>query len=160
MKISKEGRKKAVMGGRMLRSSIKGILVRFVMFLVTYVSCLVTPIIFCIEQNVSMTSGISIFLMLCDICFAFDFYVWYKQNRGHFRVKKIQKIPKGVVYDGVLRFVGFSSLYLVPLASISGVNGRDLAWLTIFRLVSDFIFTNACLPAQTKSNFVISIPLF
>ena len=150
------------MGGRMLRSSssIKGILVRFVMFLVTYVSCLVTPIIFCIEQNVLMTSGISIFLMLCDICFAFDFYVWYKQNRGHFRVKKIQKIPKSVVYDGVLRFVGFSSLYLVPLATISGVNGRDLAWLTTFRLVSDFIFTNAYLPAQTRTNFVISIPLF
>ena len=50
MKISKEGRKKAVMGGRMLRSSIKGILVRFVMFLVTYVSCLVTPIIFWIRK--------------------------------------------------------------------------------------------------------------
>ena len=140
MKISRDAKKKAIRGGQMLRSSNRGIQVSFGMFTVTYISCLATPIVFCIEQNVSLNSEVSIFLMLCDICFALDFYLWCKQNRSHFKAKKIQKIPKYIIYDGFLRFLGFSSLYLVPFSSICGMNGHDLAWLTSIRMVSANIY--------------------
>ena len=118
------------------RGSSRGLLIALSVFVCTYISCLVTPIVFCIEQEVVWGDGITVFLMVCDVCFAFDFYVWYKQNRSYFQKRKLARIPRTIVYDGLLRFVGFSSLYLVPLASVCGVNGRDQAWLTFFRMVS------------------------
>ena len=138
MKMTQEGKKTLRSSRKKLGSSLA--VSSLIGFTCTYMSCLMTPIVFGIEQDVHWNSGMMVFLMLCDVWFAFDFYVWYKQNRSYLLKRKLQKIPNSIIYDGMLRFVGFSTLYLVPLASVCGVNGRDQAWLTIFRMVSVFSF--------------------
>jgi hypothetical protein len=107
----------------------------YIMFLCTYVACLITPVVFGIEQSVSYSDSLTGFLALCDLCFAFDFFVWWLQNRSYLKAKKLQKMPKHILYDGLVRFVGCSCLYLIPFAAACGMSGSDQAWLTLLRMV-------------------------
>ena len=111
------------------------------MFLSSYVACLLSPVVIGIQQKIVWGSFVSVILLLCDVLFLLE--TCYALKCTPFLKLNSDSEPK---IFWILRLVA-SNKYLLKLCSCSCLltltigclldwNGENLAWMSIFRMVS------------------------